>query len=303
MNAGIGFDPDAPCPRWQKFIGEVLTDPALADFVWRALGYALTGDMREQVFFLLFGRGSNGKSTLIDLIGRILGDYALTVGFSTFERTHAGTIPADVASLDGKRFVCASEGSGNVLHASRLKDVTGGEPVSARHLYGNPFTFRPVCKIFLSTNELPRVVDDSDGLWRRLRQVPFTQRFEGAAEDKLLKDALLAEASGILAWLVQGCLDWQKHGLKAPSAVTEATAEYRADCDPLGRFLDEACVLSSTSEIRANEFYTHYCQWSEQAGLSDRERLSATAFGRKCADRFKRTKHCKGNVYQGVDRA
>ena len=130
----------------------MLTDPDVADFVWRALGYALTGDMREQVFFLLFGTGANGKSTLIDVIVRMLGDYALTVTFATFERERAGAIAADVAALDGKRFVKASEGSGNWLHSSRLKDITGGEQVTARHLYGNPFTFRPVCKIFLSTN-------------------------------------------------------------------------------------------------------------------------------------------------------
>jgi putative DNA primase/helicase len=281
----------------------VLTDPDVADFVWRALGYALTGDMREQVFFLLFVRGSNGKSTLVDLVGRILGDYALTVGFSTFERERPGAISADVANLDGKRFVSASEGSGNVLYAPLLKDITGGERISARHLYGNPFTFRPTCKIFLSTNELPRVHDDSDGLWRRLRQVPFTSRFEGASDDRSLKDTLLSEAPGILAWLVRGCLVWQARGLDAPAAVAEATAQYRADCDPLGRFLDEACELIPTAEVRASELFRHYAEWADRAGLSDRERLSATAFGRKCSERFVRAKTRSGMVYQGVARA
>jgi len=302
MSTGISFDPDASSPRFQRFISEVLQDAEVADFVWRALGYAISGDMREQVFFLLFGRGSNGKSTLIDLVGRILGDYALTVGFSTFEQDRGGNVTPEVATLDGRRFVCASEGSGNWLHSSRLKDITGGEPVSARHLYGNPFTFRPTCKIFLSTNELPRVSDDSDGLWRRLREVPFTRRFTGATDDRTLKDALLAEAPGILAWLVRGCLAWQARGLDAPAAVADATAQYRTDCDQLGRFLEEACELESAAEVRASEFYQAYREWATTVGLTDKETLSATAFGRKCADRFTRIKTRVGLVYRGVAR-
>jgi len=225
------------------------------------------------------------------------------VSFATFERERAGAIAADVAALDGTRFVKASEGSGNWLHSSRLKDITGGEQVSARHLYGNPFTFRPTCKIFLSTNTLPRVADESEGLWRRVREVDFTQRFDGTAEDKTLKDALLDEAPGILAWLVRGCLEWQARGLAAPSAVATATAQYRADCDPLGRFLDEACELVPTAEIRAHEFFQHYRQWATTAGLTDREQLSATAFGRKCVERFARVKTAGGMLYRGVARA
>jgi putative DNA primase/helicase len=303
LSTGISFDPDAPSPGWCRFISQVLTDPEVADFVWRALGYAVTGEMREQVFFLLFGRGANGKSTLLDIIVRVLGDYALVVPFATFESERPGAIPVNVASMDGKRFVPASEGAGRWLHSSRLKDITGGEQVSARHLYGNPFTFRPVCKIFLSTNELPKVADESDGLWRRLRQVPFRQHFEGASDDRHLKDVLLAEAPGILAWLVRGCLAWQSRGLAAPAAVVEATAQYRADSDELGRFLDEACELVPGSEVRASELYAHYKEWASKAGFTDRERLSVTAFGRKAADRFTRTKTRTGWVYQGVARA
>ncbi|MCX6539598.1 MAG: phage/plasmid primase, P4 family [Acidobacteria bacterium] len=301
LSTGFSFDPDASCPRWERFIKEVIPDPAVADFMWRAFGYAITGDMREQVFFLLFGRGCNGKSTLMDVIESVLGDYALTVPFSAFEQDRAGSVPADVASLDGKRLVKASEGTpGRWLHSSRLKDITGGERVSARHLYGNPFTFRPVCKVFLSTNELPKVGDDSDGLWRRLRQVPFTQRFEGTADDRSLKDTLLAEAPGILAWLVRGCLEWQTRGLGVPAAVADATAEYRADCDPLARFFDEACRLELGVDVGASDLFRHYRQWAERAGLSEKERLSATAFGRKCVDRFMRSKTRGGMVYQGV---
>lgn len=303
MTTGIAFDWDAPCLGWQRFISQVLTDPDVADFVWRALGYALTGDMREQCFFLLFGRGANGKSTLIDIIGRILGDYALVVPFATFEAERKDAIPVDVASMEGKRFVAASEGAGRWLHSARLKDITGGEKISARHLYGAPFTFRPACKVFLSTNELPKVADDSEGLWRRLRQIPFTVRFEGTSEDRNLKNVLLTEAPGILSWLVRGCLAWQSRGLAAPVAVADATAQYRADSDVLARFFDEACELVPTAEIRASELFTYYKDWATQAGLTERERLTATMFGKKCTERFTRVKTRAGLAYRGVARA
>lgn len=303
LSTGLCYDPETTCPRWVRFITEVLPDPDVAAFMWRALGYALSGEMREQAFFLLYGRGANGKSTLIDLIVRVLGDYGLVVPFATFESERPGAIPVNVASMEGKRFVSASEGAGRWLHSSRLKDITGGEQISARHLYSDPFVFRPTCKIFLSTNELPKVADESEGLWRRVRQVPFTQCFSGDRDDRGLKETLLAESAGIVAWLVSGCLAWQARGLTAPAAVVAATAQYRADSDELGRFLDEACELVPGAEVRASELYSHYRDWAANTGLSDKERLSATAFGLKCANRFEREKTRSGWVYLGVAHA
>lgn len=302
MQAAVAYDPAARCPRWEQFIHEVFPDPDLADYVWRALGYSITGAMQEQVFFVEYGRGSNGKSTTNDTVSRLLGDYALTVPFSAFEQERAGTISADVASLDGRRFVTASESTGRWLHAGRLKDVTGGEQVSARFLFGNPFTFRPVCKIWLATNELPRVADTSDGLWRRLRQIPFTVQFAEAARDPRLPEALRDEAPGILAWLVRGALAWQERGLGAPAAVVEATAEYRADSDPLGRFIEEAIDVEPGAQVRASELYRHYQTWAQAAGLTAKETLTATMFGRSASDRFPSHKDASGRVYEGIAR-
>ena len=302
MQTAVGFDPEARCPRWERFIREVFPDPDLADYVWRSLGYSLTGDMREQCFWVNHGRGRNGKSTLIDTVADVLGDYAHPTPFSAFEVQQGNAVPADVAALDGKRFVPASETNGRWLHAPRLKDITGGERITVRHLYGHPFTYRPTCKIWLSVNELPRVADDSDGLWRRLKQVPFTQRFEGAADDRNLKDTLRAEAPGILAWLVRGCLEWQVRGLDAPAAVDDVTASYRRDCDHLGQFLEEGCDLDPDAEVGATDLHQHYLAWAGRAGLTERERLSATAFGRKCVERFKRVPTKHGNVYLGLAR-
>jgi putative DNA primase/helicase len=302
MQTGAAFDPEARCPRWERFIREVFPDPDVADYVWRSLGYSLTGDMREQCFWVNHGRGRNGKSTAIDTVSYVLGDYAHPTPFAAFEVQQGNAVPADVAALDGKRFVTASETNGRWLHAPRLKDITGGERITVRHLYGHPFTFRPTCKIWLSVNELPRVADDSDGLWRRLKQVPFTQHFEGAADDRNLKDTLRAEAPGILAWLVRGCLAWREHGLEAPAAVEDVTATYRRDCDQLGQFLEEACDLDADAEVGATDLYRHYQAWAERSGLTERERMTANHFGRKCSERLRRVRTTAGAVYLGVSR-
>ncbi|MEI6668860.1 MAG: phage/plasmid primase, P4 family [Acidobacteriota bacterium] len=301
MQTTVPFVADAGCERFDRFVSEVQPDSAIASYLWRVLGYSLTGDMSEQSFWVWFGRGSNGKSTLLDVVASLMGDYAVTVPFTAFEQARPGALAPEVAALDGRRLVLAAESRGGWLGAGKLKDITGGEQVAARHLYGQPFTFRPVCKIILSTNELPKVGDDSDGLWRRLRQVPFSQRFSGSTEDRRLKDTLLAEAPGILHWLVRGCLAWQSLGLDAPAPVTDATAQYRHDSDILGPFLEEACVLIGS--IGATDLYQHYSAWAIRAGLSERERLGATAFYRKCSERFPRTKTRSCNVYEGVSRA
>jgi putative DNA primase/helicase len=298
----VGYDPDARCPRWEQFIHEVFVDPDVADYFWRSLGYSLTGDMREQCFWVNHGRGRNGKSTAIDTVSYVLGDYAHPTPFAAFEVQQGNAVPADVAALDGKRFVTASETNGKWLHAPRLKDITGGERITVRHLYGHPFTFRPTCKIWLSVNELPRVGDDSDGLWRRLKQVPFTQRFEGGADDRGLKDTLRAEAPGILAWMVRGCRAWQQRGLDAPTVIDDVTAAYRRDCDQLGQFLDEACELVPGAEVGATDLYRHYHAWAERCGMNEREQLTANNFGRKCSERLRRVRTKAGAVYCDVAR-
>ena len=296
----VPFDPDAICPRFDQFVRDIFPDPKAATYVWRALGYSLTGDMREQAFFLLHGRGRNGKSTLMDTVVNVMGDYARPTPFDAFEVQQGQSIPVDVAALDGLRITTSTETNGRWLHAPRLKDLTGGERMTVRHLYGHPFTFRPTVKVWLSVNERPRIADDFEGLWRRLKEVPFTQRFEGAADDKALKEKLSAEAPGILAWMVRGCLSWQADGLDAPEAVTDAVDEYRRDSDVLAGFLEEACDLGDDFETPASAFYATYKAWAERAGMTEREMLKATGFGRKVSERFRRVRTRGGAVYLGV---
>lgn len=302
MQAATPYDPDATGPRWTQFIPEVLGgDQQLVDFVWRSIGYSLTGITTEQVLFLLYGTGANGKGTLTTTIKRVLGDYAWNMPFATIEMKDRTAIPNDLAALVGRRFVTASEtNDGARLNEARVKALTGCDPITARFLHGEFFTFEPFGKFWLSVNHKPIVRDDSHGFWRRLRLIPFTQRFE---VNQSLATELAAEAPAILAWCVRGCLNWQQHGLPAPAIVTAATRAYEQDSDPLAAFLKEACELVATAEVGAREIFQHYDAWADTHGLSKHggERMSSTRFGLKMAERFERIDGAR-RIYRGVAR-
>jgi len=302
MTTGVPFDADARCPRWERFLREVMSDDtARVEFLRLAAGYSLTGAVREQAFFWLTGAGENGKTTLLETLTYVLGDYATATKFGTFVVGHQEPTGADLAALAGRRLVMASETQvRGRLDEERLKCVTGGDTLSARHLYQEPFTFRPVLKLWLSTNHKPTVQDDSHAFWRRVRLLPFERTFSGSAGDRTLANTLRAEAPGILAWMVRGCLDWQAHGLPIPEAVERATNEYREDSDLFGQFVNEACDLEPGGECKAADFYSAYRVWAEHQGFGERERLTATRFGQKAAERFRRDKTRTGWVYLGV---
>ena len=302
MSAGVRFDPAAGCPRFERFILEIAAgDVDLADYFQRTAGYDLTGDVSEQILRMWIGRGSNGKSTLLRALLPVWGDYGDVAAFATFERSsQRGSIPNDLAALMGKRLVWASEArEGARLDEGRLKSITGGDRLRARFLNAEWFSFDPTCKLVLSLNHRPEVSDDSFGFWRRVRLVPFDQTF---TPDSSLEGQLRDEAPGILAWAVRGCLVWQKKGLGHPARVQQATADYEADSDPLRAFIEEACEPVAGAEIAASDFYDHYKGWAERQGLGDRERLSATMFGRRMAERYKRRKTSSGAVNKGIAR-
>lgn len=302
MSASVAFDVEARCPRWEQFIAEIFaTNTELIDFVHRAVGCSLTGDVTEQCLFLLYGTGSNGKGTFANRLKRVLGDYSWNMPFATIEMRDRTAIPNDVAALLGRRFVIASEtNDGDRMNEARVKALTGCDPVTARFLHGEFFTFEPVAKFWLSVNHKPIVRDDSFGFWRRLRLIPFSETFP---VNPTLGEALAAEEAGILAWATRGCLAWQAHGLQAPAIVTDATREYERDSDPLAAFLDEACELEPTSIVRASEIYDHYKRWADRHSLTERERLSSTMFGRKMAERFAKERQPSGHVvYRGLAR-
>ena len=301
MSAGVPFDPQAPSPRWMRFLEELFNaDQALISFVHRAVGYSLTGVTTEQCLFLCYGTGANGKTSLLQALRYALGDYALNTPFSTVELHQRAAIPNDLAALVNRRFVTASEtNDGTRLNEARVKALSGCDPITARFLHAEFFTFQPVGKFWLSVNHRPIIRDDSHGFWRRIRLIPFTQRF---AINPTLADELRAEAPGILAWAVRGCRDWQRDGLTPPPAVLAATREYERDSDQLAGFLEDACELQANAEVGATELFEHYKQWAERHGLSDSERLTVAMLGRKMTERFERGHTRAGKVYKGLAR-
>jgi putative DNA primase/helicase len=300
LQAGVGFDPDARCPRWEQAIHEWFPDSELADFVWMALGYSITGITTEQVLFAAHNGGAGGTSTMLGAVRHVLGNYAYDMPFSAIELQQRAAIPNDLAALDGRRFILASEtNDGTRLNEARVKSLTGGDACTARFLHGEFFTFQPVGKLWLAFNHKPIVRDDSFGFWRRVRLIPFVKTFQ---PDPTLAMMLRAEAEGILTWLVRGCLEWQERGLCAPPVVSDATAEYRADSDHFGRFLSEATDTDGDSVVSATDLYAHYQTWADQHSYGPRERLTVTGFGRKAGERLRRIRSRTGMVYVGIAR-
>ncbi len=297
----IAFNPVATCPRWDRFLDEIfLGEVELIDYIWRAAGYSLTGAVSEQCVFMCHGSGANGKSVFLAILREILGQCAFNAPFSTFEAKDRGSIPNDLAALAGRRLVTASEtNEGSRLNEARLKALTGGDPITARFLHGEFFTYQPVAKLWLAVNHRPEVRDDSYGFWRRVRLVPFLRQFRDDADPGLI-DTLRAELPGILAWAVRGAIGWRERGLGPPAAVTSATEAYRVESDPLAAFLAECCVEGIGLSVVASDFYRAYKVWAEAQGLPRSETLSNKTFGMRLAARFERRSLNDHNVYLKV---
>jgi putative DNA primase/helicase len=302
MAAGVSFIPDATCPRWERALREWFADDlALIEYIAQCVGYALTGDVREQSLWFLYNTGAGGKSTFLKVLRRIMGDYAMKAPASLLQLGDRSSLTPEIVQLMGRRFVTLSESNeGTRLNEARIKDLTGGETVSGRPLYGAPVEFTPVAKYFFSVNHKPVVVDDSHGFWRRMRLVPFARAFTGEAEDKSLDERLWAEAEGILAWAVRGCLAWQRDGLMAPASVLQATSDYKEDSDPLAEFVTAACEPCDHAEVRASDLFAHYRAWADKQGIDKHAQLTATMFGRRLGMRFVFKKTSAGKVYFGL---
>jgi putative DNA primase/helicase len=263
------YQAEASCPTWIAFLSRIFDgNEELARFARRAVGYSLTGLTREQVFFLLHGTGSNGKSTFLEVLRALLGSYAVAADFGTFLRRDHDGVRNDLARLRGSRVVTAIESAGNKrFDEAMVKSLTGGDMVSARFLYQEHFEFQPSFKLWLATNDRPRVADQSHAFWRRVRLVPFTVSIPDHEQDRSLPQKLREELPGILGWALQGCREWQESGLGTVDAVARATDEYRAEEDKVGQFLEECCVLSPHAKVRAGELYAQYRDWSERNSL------------------------------------
>lgn len=266
--APVCFEPDARCPRWLEFLNRIMDgNQHLIDFLQRAVGYALTGETSEQVLFIFWGGGANGKSTFLQAMSHVLGEYAMSTPTETLLVKRRGAIPNDVARLKGARFVIACEADAeNRLAESLIKQMTGGDTISARFLHQEWFEFEPTHKVFFGTNHKPMIKGTDYAIWRRIRLVPFTITIPEEERDKSLPDKLKAEASGILAWAVQGCLEWQRRGLGAPEEVKAATDDYREEMDVLGEFLKDRCQVSPDAKVSSRDLFEAYSAWCEANG-------------------------------------
>lgn len=300
MTVNAAYDEHAEAPQWQAFLESVLPDEDLRVFVQRFMGYSLTGSTDEQALAMLYGKGSNGKSTMLSTLVDVFGDYAATIAFSALEFKRSD-IPSDIASLQHVRFVMASEvKEGQRLNEARIKALTGGDTISARHLYGEWFSFKPAAKFCLAVNHKPIVGDDSYGFWRRIRLVPFRQVFMGTDRIADLPQRLLNERDGILKWAIEGCLAWQAEHLNMPVEVLSASQEYQAESDPLAEFVAECCESDPDAETRANVAYTTYSKWAESRRLPKDSVLRPASFGMRFSDKYERERRKFGVVYLGV---
>ena len=299
--SGVVYDPEATCPRWEAFLLRVMgDDPELVAFLQRAVGYTLTGSTREQVLFLLYGVGANGKSTFIEILRLLTGEYAAQAEFSTFLKQDGASVRNDIARLVGARFVAAVEAEGGrPLAEAMVKQMTGGDVVTARFLFREFFEFQPAFKVWLAANHKPVIRGTDHGIWRRIRLIPFLVTIPEAERDPDLVKKLQAELPGVLAWAMRGCLDWQEHGLGLPSSVRAATESYRDEMDVLGGFLDDRCALEPHAQALTKELYDSYKTWADESG---ERAITKKAMGMRLAERgFISAKGSRGaRCWQGL---
>lgn len=299
----VAFDANAPTDAWAKFVLDICADDAELAAYWQVVvGYSLTGLTSEQCFWILYGTGSNGKSTLLETLTKeLLPEHSWTMAFpSNKSGSWTGALSEyQRAALVGRRLVVASETETAArLNTEFMKSLTGDETVNARHPYGRPFEFRPEAKFFLAVNHKPEIHDESHGMWRRVRLVPFDRTFP---PNPTFAKQLVANKAGILRWAVEGAVRYFRDGMVTPKSVLAATAEYQSESDSLAPFFEARCHFAPRHRTNATELYRAYQRW---AGEQGEQVLSQKAFGTRLGgdSRLKKDTDSKTNtvVYLGV---
>lgn len=260
--------PQGDCPTWRKFIDQATEgDKELQVYLQRMAGYMLTGDTSEEVFFFAHGGGGNGKGTFINTLLEILGEYAKSSSMDVFTESRESRHTTEVARLRGARFVAAQEvEEGKRWAENRLKEMTGGDTLTARFMRQDDFEFKPQFKLLLAGNNKPALRTIDDAIKRRLHLIPFVVKFSGSQRDNGLKAKLLAERDGILAWAVEGCLEWQRIGLSPPDRVSAATAEYIESQDVMRQWIDDRCDTHPQGWSIVTKLYASYVEWCKTGG-------------------------------------
>ncbi len=313
----VPYRSDADCPLWENTLAKIFNQSAeVVNYVQRVCGYCLTGIVSEQMLLLCWGVGSNGKSLFFEVLRGVMGeDYAATGARELLMSDHHERHPTYLADLFGRRLVTLSETrEGGKINEALIKQLTGGDGIKARRMKEDLWEFRPSHKFMIGTNHRPEVRGGDHGIWRRLRLLPFNVKFWDADKgetgppelkaDKGLKDKLLAESPGILAWMVRGCMEWRRGGLREPNEVQVATSTYRNEEDIVGRFLKERCDVGEKKyHVKAGDLYTAFLAWWKESGEQDRP-LSQRKFGEELTNtersRGIERRTSNGTMYDGV---
>ncbi len=305
MLADIEYDPQAKCPRWMQFLDEITCgDIDLSKYLQRMVGYCLTASTKEQCVFFLWGIGGNGKSKFIDTITSLFGDYTKTCAPETvmIKDRNGSNAYAELARMKSVRLITTSEPDGGCrLAEGLLKRMTGEDVITARQLYREAFDFRPEFKIMMATNVKPIITGSDQGIWRRVRLIPFTAQFPPEKMDKDLGEKLLAEKKGVFAWAVKGAIDWYKEGMPYCVRVDNAVADYRKEMDRMKQFVDDCLIEAIGHALPASKIYAVYRAWCEENG--ERYPMSNSKFSAELQDNyhFIKRKTSRFNEYINVD--
>lgn len=289
----------ADCPRWLAFLDDIFAgDKDLIRYIQKAVGYSLTGSTAEQCAFFLYGTGRNGKSTFIDVIRDVFGDYAANIQPETImvKSSQSNAINSDIARLKGARLVTSVEPNEGVrLNEGLLKQLTGDDTVTARKLYSEEFEFKPEFKLWMATNHKPIIRGTDTGIWRRIHMIPFNVQIPEDKVDKNLTHKLKAEMTGIFKWCIDGCLMWQKEGLQMPAAVLKSVREYKREMDVISAFIEDKCTLEGT--VQASMLYAAYVSWADS---NNEYCMSNTKFSTELAKRFEKVRGKNYNFFNGI---
>ena len=299
--SNINFGMAATCPRFEQFVDDIFEgNSELISFVRRAIGYSLTGSTSEQCLFIMIGDGANGKSTFVNVIKHLLGTYGTTAAAQTLIAQGGSSIGDDLVDLARSRFISVSETEeGQSLAEAKIKQMTGGDTLKGRPLYGSYVEFKIIGKLWLATNSLPQINNSDYGIWRRIMAIPFNRTFSVEEQDKTLQSKLMEELPGILNWAIQGCLEWQRDGLNPPKIVQDQVAEYKSSMDSISQFIKDECELGVDCSHTASQFYGEYRSWCLAVGKKPKNQ---TAFKRalEATKGVYQKRTAKGNTWFGI---
>lgn len=306
----INFDIDAESPRWTQFLNEVMPEmPDMPPFLQRLVGYGVTGETSEHCLAIHYGRGSNGKSIFLDTLRNVFGSVSAVADWSSFERKQngAGGARPDLVRLRGARLVTVNEADARTsIDEAQVKRMASGDMISARALYQGDIEFYPNFLLQMATNSKPDITGGDEGIWRRVKLVPWQRFFEEHERDQTLAETLKRESEGILAWAVRGAMQWYAQGLQEPDRVRHATREYRESADILGGFIDELehdgwLCREENKTVPSAWTYTLYQRWAETQGYRERDMLKQKNFKAALEERGINTKRTRtGTVYVGL---